>query len=196
MDWRCSGARSLVNIEAEIWRGLSAGDERSFSRLVGSYGARVRGIARQFLGDGADADDAMQEVFIKVWRSGSSFDPERATLSTWLYRITANVCLDRLRQQKRWRWLGMEFLADRLDETTRADEALVQRQAIVAVTQDIRALPDRQRLALLLVTIGECSAQEVASIMDISKGGAEQLIVRARKFLRQRQRERDGNGSE
>lgn len=186
----------MVSIDAEIGRGLSAGDQRSFSRLVNGYGARVRAIARQFLGNGADADDAMQEVFIKVWRSGSSFDPERATLSTWLYRITANVCLDRLRQQKRWRWLGMEFLADRRDETIRADEALVQKQAIVAVTDDIRALPDRQRLALLLVTIGECSAQEVASIMDISKGGAEQLIVRARQFLRQRQRERDGNGSQ
>lgn len=195
MDWRCSDARAVVSVEPDIGRGLAAGDQRAFSRLVSGYGARVQAIARQFLGNAADAEDAMQEVFIKVWRAGATFDPERATLSTWLYRITANVCLDRLRRQKRWRWLGMEYLAERRDETVRADEALGQRQTVIAVTQDIRALPDRQRLALLLVTIGECSAQEVANIMDISKGGAEQLIVRARQFLRQKQRERDGDGS-
>ena len=189
-----SGACLVGSVEQDIMRGLASGDQRSFARLVTLHGARVQAIARQFLGNHADAEDVMQEVFVKAWRASTTFDPSRASLSTWLYRITTNSCLDRLRRGKRWRWLGIEHIAEQADEALPSDEAIGQRQTVAAVRRDIRQLPERQRLALLLVSVGECSAQEVADVMNISKGGAEQLIVRARQFLRQRQRERDGHG--
>lgn len=170
---------------------LGSGGERAFSRLVAAHGGRVQAIARQFLGSQADAEDVMQDVFVKVWRARSGFDPSRASMATWLYRITANTCLDRLRHRKRWRWLGLEHIAEHADETVPGDERLEHHQAVAAVRRDILDLPGRQRMALLLVLLAERSAQDVADIMGISRGGAEQLVVRARQTLRERQRERD-----
>ncbi len=182
----------MDNSDHEYWADdLAAGDERAFNKLVAAHGARVQAIARQFLGSHADAEDVMQEVFVKAWRARASFDPRRASVATWLYRITANTCLDRLRRRKRWRWLGLEHIAEHVDDTVPGDTQLEHRQDVTAVRRDILDLPERQRLALLLVLLGERSAQEVADIMGTSRGGAEQLVVRARQTLRQRQRDRD-----
>jgi RNA polymerase sigma-70 factor (ECF subfamily) len=176
--------------ERDLIRQVAGGGERALARLVTRYAAGVRAVALRFTGNGADADEISQDVFLRVWTHARSFDADKGSFATWLYRITANRCFDALRSRKRWSWLGLETAADEISPDAAADEALGHRQDLAMVRQDILALPERQRMALLLVVAADRTAQDVADVLGISRGAAEQLIVRARQTLRDRYRER------
>lgn len=169
---------------------LAGGDQRALSSLVSRHSATVRAVARRFTGNDADADEVAQDVFFKVWTNAGHFDPAKAQFTTWLYRITANHCFDLLRRRKRWAWVGLDAAPETPDTAPRADTLLDDRETLAAVRRDILDLPERQRMALLLVVTAGRSAQDVAEVLGIGRPAAEQLIVRARQTLRQRQRER------
>jgi len=169
---------------------VAARDERAFARLVSRYTAIVRAIALRFTGNSADADEITQDAFLSVWNNAGHYDPARASFSTWLYRITANRCMDTLRRRRLWSWIGLDAAGDPAAPEPSAEESLGQRETLALVRQDILDLPERQRMALILVVTAERSAQDVAEILGVSRGAAEQLIVRARHALRDRQRER------
>lgn len=174
----------------DLVRDVARGDQKALGHLVTRHAANVRAVAKRFIGNDADADDVAQDVFLKVWAHAKRFDPSKASFATWLYRITTNRCFDTLRRRRRWAWIGLDAATDRTTGVLPADEALGQREAVRAVRDDILGLPERQRMALLLVVTAERSAQDVADVLGITRGAAEQLIVRARQTLRERQRER------
>lgn len=167
----------------------AAGDERAFSRLVSRHEPRLRAVARQFLND-AEAEEVVQEAFLALWSSASNFDGQRGSVGTWLYRVVSNRCIDRRRN--RWNWLTtpMEMM-DWASGDPPADRVISGQQQMISLGRELRTLPERQRLALLLATVGERSITEVAQIMGSSKPATEQLIVRARRALRSRMRERN-----
>lgn len=173
----------------DLLRQVAEGDEQALARLVTRHAPRLRAVALRFTGSGADADEIVQDVFLAVWNNARRFDAARSRFSTWVYRIAANRCLDLLRR-RRWSWLGLDAAEEEPEPTVPADRVLEDRQALAAVQRDILALPERQRLALLLVVTADFSADDVAEALRISRGAAEQLIVRARQSLRHRQRER------
>jgi RNA polymerase sigma-70 factor (ECF subfamily) len=179
--------------DSDLIGDVAKGDERALARLVTRYAATVRAVARRFIGNDADADEIMQDVFLRVWTHAGDFDQAKGTFATWLYRITANRCFDALRGRRRWSWVGLDAAADQASPATAADDALGHRQDLAMVRQDILALPERQRMALILVAAADRSAQEVAEVPGVSRGAAEQLIVRARQTLRDRHRERMNN---
>ncbi|HHH30268.1 MAG TPA: sigma-70 family RNA polymerase sigma factor, partial [Polyangiaceae bacterium] len=86
--------------EAELLESAQGGDSRAFSRLVKMHQRRIYACAVGMLGDGGDADDAVQETFVRAWRAIARFDG-RSKLSTWLYRVCVNVCLNHIRKRKR-----------------------------------------------------------------------------------------------
>lgn len=167
----------------------ASGDEGAFGCLVERHQQRLLALARQFLND-AEAEEVVQEAFIALWSTAGRFDAQRGSVSTWLYRVVANRCIDRRRN--RWRWLSTPL--DTMDWASAdplADRIISGQQEVARLSRDLRALPDRQRLALLLATIGEMSVGEVAEIIGASRAATEQLIVRARRTLRARMRERN-----
>src|SRR5438876_11302437 len=85
--------------EAELLEGCRAGDTAAFERLYEAHGARMKSIAANLLGDLADAEDAVQETFLKVYRSAASFRGG-SMLSTWIYRVLVNCCYDLLRKRR------------------------------------------------------------------------------------------------
>lgn len=166
----------------------ATGDEISFGRLVERHERRLRAVARQFLND-AEADEVVQEAFISLWSSAGRFDGQRGSVGTWLYRVVANRCIDR--QRSRWRWLTTPLgTMDWASAEPLADRVVAGQQEIASLGRDLASLPERQRLALLLATVGERSVGEIAEIIGSSKAATEQLIVRARRTLRNRMRER------
>ena len=169
---------------------IVAGDERAYGLLVRRHAAPIRTVCRRFLGNDADADEVLQDVFLTLWRSAGQYRPDRGRLSTWLYRIAVNRCRDRLRRRGRWLFFGLDLLQFHAGAEPATDKVLERRQDAAEVRTDIASLPERQRLALLLASVGERSAAEIGDILDISPGAAEQLIVRARRTLRDRQRQR------
>jgi RNA polymerase sigma-70 factor (ECF subfamily) len=104
--------------------------------------------------------------------------------STWLYRVVANRCLDQARRQRLRSFLPFGEAPDPIDEAPSAFDELSGRERLAEVGRMIRTLPEKQRLALLLSVQAERSNAEIASVLGVSEGAAEQLLVRARKTLR------------
>lgn len=162
---------------------MAAGDERALRRLIDRHGPKLRAVAAQFLDAGA-ADDAVQDAFIRLWRNAGRFDPTRAALSTWLYRIVVNRCIDLRRQRLRWPWSPIEDADDLPSSDISADRALDSAETLKSAAAVIARLPERQRMALLLATVGGRSADDIASLLGVSRGATEQLIARARRTVR------------
>lgn len=172
----------------ELARAVAAGDERAFRRLVERHGPKLRAIAGQFLGAG-EADDAVQDALIRLWRHAGRFDPEKAALSTWLYRVIVNRCIDIRRQRFRWPWTPLDEVEDTPSADIGADRVLAGAETLRNVAAVIASLPPRQRMALMLATVGDRTAEEIAALLGISRAATEQLIARARRNIRAATRE-------
>jgi RNA polymerase sigma factor (sigma-70 family) len=175
--------------EQELIRGLIARDENAFRWLVNSYRDRVFATALHILQNTAEAEDAAQETFIKVYESIGSFKGE-ALLSTWIYRIAVHKALDKLRRQKlrqRLRqWLPGSLPADDPSSATDFHHpgiALDNKEKAAILFRAIRGLPEKQRLAFTLVKVQGMSYDEAAAITRQSVKALESLITRAKVNL-------------
>lgn len=166
-------------------------DRRAFTILMRRYGEKVRGLALGFSGRRSEADDIVQDVFVMLWRQPHAWKPGRAAFSTWLYRVVANRCLDYARRRRFRAWLPLADAADPPDDAPTALQAVAARDRLATARRMIRSLPEKQRLALLLAAQGEHANTEIAAILQVSEGAAEQLLVRARKKLRTMMKEQE-----
>jgi RNA polymerase sigma-70 factor, ECF subfamily len=168
-----------------LMEAVGRGDERAFNRLVARHAPRTYAVALRYLGNHADADEATQEVFWRVWRAAERWQPGAARVPTWLYRIAANVCLDKKRSGTRRRETAeAEMTVEPHDPAPGQDDRITGRQTLQAVLNAVSDLPDQQRLALVLSAQQNLTNREIAAILSISEGAVEQLLVRARKRLR------------
>jgi RNA polymerase sigma-70 factor, ECF subfamily len=150
----------------------------------------VRRTCFRFVGNRDDADDLTQDVFIQVHASLRYFRAE-AELSTWIYRIAVNACLDFLRRQrrrKRFAWLlplhddaGEELVSEAADSDPHRD--LEEKERRVILRQAIGRLPDGQRTALILREYEGLPSRDIAAILEVSVSAVEALLHRARKKL-------------
>jgi len=177
--------------DEELLARIAHEDRGAFTILMRRHGPRVRGLALGFSGHAADADDVTQDVFIMLWRKPHVWDPGGAAFSTWLYRVVVNRCIDQARRKRLRSWLSFAEAADPVDDAPDAFAALAGRENLAEVRHMIRGLPEKQRLALLLAVQGERSSAEIGSILGVSEGAAEQLLVRARRALRAKVKEKD-----
>ena len=165
---------------------LSArGRHDAFEILVKRHQRKVAGLAYRFTGSRADAEDLAQDVFISAWQAAARWRPE-AKFATWLYRVTANACLN-------WKRRSRPALVESLDGRPAAGESaeatLARREEEAAVGAAVRALPANQRMALILRRFEGRSNREVAEAMDCSEGAVEGLLQRAYEGLREKLRE-------
>lgn len=166
--------------------GVARGDRAALSRLMALFGPGLLRFARQSLSQPADAEDAVQDCFLRAWRAADSYDPARAAVSTWLYRILLRLCIDRNRRSGIRRFLGLEEAPEVLDDVPDTEADLASRQELRRTQDAMRDLPDRQRQALLLRAVAGQTTNEIAATLGISPGAVEQLLVRARSGLRAR----------
>lgn len=177
--------------DEELLARIARQDFGAFTLLMRRHGERVRGLALHFSGRTADADDITQDVFIMLWRKPDAWTPGAAQFSTWLYRVVANRCLDQARRHRLRRFLPFGAIEDPADEAPSAFDAASGRDSLAKVRTMIRSLPEKQRLALLLSVQGEKTNAEIGSILGVSEGAAEQLLVRARRTLRAMMNEKE-----
>ncbi|MEO1199815.1 MAG: sigma-70 family RNA polymerase sigma factor [Pseudomonadota bacterium] len=175
-----------TDADAKLMVAVAKGDERAFATLVAQNLDRVHGLAVRFTGNQADAEDIAQEAFLRVWRSADRWQPGKAKVSTWLHRIVMNLCIDRSRRAKRRRHDDLAEADQIADPTPGADRDHMGRVAVEMARQEIAALPERQRAALLLSVVTGHSNPEIGEILGMSVGAVEQALVRARRKLREK----------
>ncbi|MHA7877143.1 sigma-70 family RNA polymerase sigma factor [Roseivivax sp.] len=159
---------------------VSAGDTRAAQALTLRLAPRVYAHAARLLGDAAEAEDVTQEALLKLWRIAPDWQPGRAQAATWLYRVTANLCIDRLRRR---RPAALDEAPEPQDATPPVTERLTEAARARALDQALAALPERQRQAVVLKHLEGLPTERVAEIMDIGPRAAESLIARGKRAL-------------
>jgi RNA polymerase sigma-70 factor, ECF subfamily len=172
---------------------LRSGDRVEFARLVETYSGVIYRLAIKMLGNPQDAEDVLQETFIKAFRGLSGFDG-RARLSTWLYRIAANEALMLIRRRK------VDFLS--LDEPVETEEGeaepvqivdwcclpeaeLMSAEARIFLDRAVDTLTPALRMVFLLRDIEGLSTQETSEVLNLSEAAVKTRLSRARLHLRE-----------
>jgi RNA polymerase sigma-70 factor, ECF subfamily len=160
---------------------MAGGDLDAFRQLLGLYQTRVLQTARRILGDGSEAEDVTQETFLKLWQTAATFEATGSGVEGWLRQVARNMALDRLRRSGRL----TEFLPEHepLDAPSQLS-ALVDRDTADQVAKAIAALPERQRLALVLFHFEDMSLATIARDLDTTEDAVVSLLSRARRTLR------------
>jgi RNA polymerase sigma-70 factor (ECF subfamily) len=170
-----------VNVaDNELMRLAGQGDLAAYRMLVGRHLNRSVRFAERMLGNRQDAEDVVQEAFLKSWHEAAKWEP-RAQFTTWLYRVLYNACLNRLRKHIQFSNVDIDVLADTRDD---AEKALIQRQRAQQVKTCLQQLPEKQRAAVILSYYEEVSDQQAADTLGLSLGALQQLLFRARQGLR------------
>jgi len=177
--------------EKAIIEKVLAGDNNAFGGLVERYQTRVYNLALRMCGNQDDAFDLAQEAFFRAWRGLSGFQFESA-FSTWLFRLTANVCLDWIRAKKRRPTVSLTTVDDEdeeaqleLPDPAKGPEALLlAAEDRAAVARAMNQLPVEYRQILTMRAINDLSYTEIAEILQIKEGTVKSRLSRARLALR------------
>lgn len=164
------------------------GDHEAFAGLVAIHEKQVYNLCLRMTGDPEDAMDLSQEAFLKAWR-GLRFYKFESAFSTWLYRLTSNVCIDHLRRQKRRPAVSLtvgdeEEELDVPDTEPLPEEQVLQNETQSAVAAAMNQLEEEFRLILTLRVVEERSYEEIADILDLKVGTVKSRIARARIKLK------------
>jgi RNA polymerase sigma-70 factor, ECF subfamily len=169
---------------------IAGDDERAFRALVERHIDHAYGLALRILGNGADAEDVVQDTFLKVWTHRGRWETGRAKFSTWLYRVVMNRCIDLRRQPRNEDVEGVPEPIDQQPDVV----TTMQRAEVKDMLDDaMRSLPDHQRVAVILSYHESLSNQEIADVMETTVAAVESLLKRGRQQLRKNLRrwERD-----
>lgn len=189
-----SAAGQPSNDDAEDVRlmGLvGKGDTAALEELIERHQTLVAGTIARMLGSSSDVEDVAQQVFLRVWKSASRYVP-RAKFTTWLLKITRNLVFNELRRAKRHAHIPLqdeserEALSAKDEAGSMPDASLLERELQRQIEEAIQALPDNQRMALILRRYQEMSYEQIAEVLDLSVPAVKSILFRARTELRAR----------
>ena len=177
--------------DRELVARAGAGDQEAFEQLVRDNQNRVYSLAVRLVGDREEAADLAQEAFLKAWQGLSSFQRE-SSFSTWIYRLTTNVCIDYLRRKKRRQEVEPAVSLDDEDSgwAEPADAGqdpqgkLEEAERSRALSRGLERLPDHHRQVLVMRELSGLSYQEIGAATGLDLGTVKSRIARARLALR------------
>ncbi len=178
--------------EKRLIQQAASGDMAAFEKLVLRYQTQVYSLAYRMVGNEADAQDLAQEAFVRSWRALGSFQFS-SQFSTWLYRLTSNICIDFLRAQKKRTHVSLTVLQDDAqqqwdmpDHRPLPEEQMMAAEEHEALANAIASLDPEYRQVLILRIINDCSYQQISEIMGIREGTVKSRLSRAREQLRKK----------
>lgn len=177
--------------DRDIIERVLGGDNDAFSLLVEKYQTKVYNLALRMSGNEDDAFDLAQDSFVRAWRNLGSFQFE-SSFSTWLFRLTSNICLDFLRAKKRRAAVSLTVTDEEDEESQLAvpdpgktpEEAVIAAEDRALLTRALNELPADQRQILTLRAIDDLSYAEIAEILHLQEGTVKSRLSRARTALR------------
>jgi len=168
-------------VDHDLLRQVQHGDMVAFSRLVDRYRNRLMNVIGRMLMDAEEAEDIVQESFLRVYQHRMSFDFKHC-FSTWLYTIALNLARNELRKKKKYKFVDIFEMQNKEVET--AVEPKIPSNIGPALQAAIAALPDKYKTAFLLRDIEEMPYEEVARILAVPLGTVKSRVNRARSILR------------
>lgn len=157
------------------------GDREAAALLTLRFTPRVMGFATRMLGgDRHEAEDVTQEAMLRLWKIAPDWRQGDAQVTTWLYRVTANLCTDRLRKR---RGVDLDSVPEPVDDTPGAVDRMIGADRAQALQHALDALPERQRMAVTLRHLEGLANPEIAVAMDISVEAVESLTARGKRAL-------------
>lgn len=176
-------------VDSELVARVRDGDQDAFADLLRRHHAPIHGLCLSMLGSSAEADDAAQDAFLKAYGSLSKFRGD-STFGSWLYRVAANVCLDRLRKRKREKTDSWEALVEeRGDDIERLMPSTPDGSAALEdadlVQRVLAQLPEDHRLILTLREVQGLNYQELTETLDCSLDAVKSRLKRARQGFEQ-----------
>jgi RNA polymerase sigma-70 factor (ECF subfamily) len=191
-----AGGASLS--DAEIMLRAKAGDQSAFEYLVHKYRRPMLSFMYRMARNAAAAEDLAQEVFLRVYRSRESYEAS-AKFTTWLYRIATNLAVNHARDTRHER-PEVQVSLDEPDEDTgttlelpdaslNAEQAMVVRERMIAIRRKVEALPEQQRLAVIMHKYQHMDYKQIAEVLKKSESATKSLLFRAYETLREQLKE-------
>ena len=169
--------------EESLLDGIRSGDVAAFERLYELHGARMKSVAANLLGNAPDAEDAVQETFLKIYRGAGAFRGG-SRISTWIYRVLVNSCYDMMRRKRR-------RPVEVAETGTMPEGATFQAPASdhplrLALEASVNELEPRHRSAFVLYAVEGFTHREVGEILGVPEGTSKALLFEARRDLQKR----------
>ena len=168
--------------DEELMLAVRQGDLHGFEILIQRHQDAAWRAAYRFLGDRVEAEDAVQEAFLRIFHAANRYQPT-ARFRTYLYRILTRLCLDQIQKK---RPVYRQELSHVIDKAPSAGECLVARECEDDVRRALAALPPKQRMAVLLRYYEGLSYADIATALDSTVKAVERLLARARATLQGR----------
>ncbi len=183
MDSQEHMTRDAETDDEELMRRTGQGDRAAYALLVERHLNRSVGLAVRISGNRADAEEVVQEAFLRVWVNAARWRTDGAKFRTWFGRILVNLCIDRKRKPVP---VPLEAAGDPEDNRIGAFDALSNAEESARIRAAMAELPERQRAAVALCYWDEMGNIEAAAVLGISIGALESLLVRARRTLKEK----------
>jgi len=181
--------------DAEVMLAVAAGDEAGYNYLVGKYHRQIIHFLFRMVHNEAIAEELAQEVFLRVYRSRESYRAE-AKFSTWLYRIATNLAVNHARDTKYERTAQTVELdapdaesgttPEVADDDPNIEQRLMREERMAAIRAQVAALPERQRMAVLMHKYQEMDYRQIGEVLKLSESATKSLLFRAYQTLRER----------
>jgi RNA polymerase sigma-70 factor (ECF subfamily) len=178
------------DLDVELMGRIRDGDFAAFEELIEIHQRSVIGTVAKMLGNPSEAEDIAQQVFIRVWKSAARYEPQ-AKFTTWLFTITRNLVFNEVRRRQRKPTVSMqerEETTHRVVEDVQGsspDEELLRSEMEAAIDRAIDALPEKQRLAVVLRRYEEMPYEEIGVVLSMSVPAVKSLLFRARAQLKE-----------
>jgi RNA polymerase sigma-70 factor (ECF subfamily) len=179
--------------DAEVMLRVKAGDDSAFEYLVQKYRRPMVSFMYRMAHNAAAAEDLAQEVFLRVYRSRANYEPS-AKFTTWLYRIATNLAVNHARDTRHERPENTVSIdepdtetgltVDVPDGTLSAEEGIMRQERMAAIRKRVQALPERQRLAVLMHKYQQMDYRQIAEVLKLSESATKSLLFRAYETLR------------
>ena len=184
--------------DAQIMLRAKAGDESAFAYLVQKYRRPMVSFMYRMSHNAAAAEDLAQEVFLRVYRSRTSYEAS-AKFTTWLYRIATNLAVNHARDTRNERPDKMASLdepdeetgttMDVADSTLTVEQAILRRERMEAIRAKVQALPERQRMAVIMHKYQQMDYKQIGEVLKLSESATKSLLFRAYESLREQLKE-------
>ncbi len=184
--------------DVDVMLRVKTGDESAFAYLVQKYRRPMVGFMYRFCHNPSTAEELAQEVFLRVYRSRTSYEPS-AKFTTWLYRIATNLAVNNARDTRHERPENTVRLdepdqetgttPDLADESLSAEEQILKRERLSAIRSVVNALPERQRVAVIMHKYQQMDYRQIAGVLKLSESATKSLLFRAYETLREQLKE-------